>query len=104
MGIAATDNNLGVVGVAPDAEIYTIKVLGDRGWFVYASGLVDTAYRCQEAGANIVSMSLGGFSPSFSEWLAFDDLFNDGVLVIAAAGNDGSRRWSFPASYDGVIS
>jgi len=34
--IAAADNGKGVVGVAPDAEIYTVKVFGDNGQFVYS--------------------------------------------------------------------
>jgi len=102
--IAAAENDLGVVGVAPDAELYTIKVFGDSGQFVYSSGLVDASYQCQAAGANIVSMSLGGPLPSFAEFGAYEDLFDQGVLVIAAAGNNGSRRKSFPASYNGVMS
>jgi len=35
---------------------------------------------------------------------AFDDLYNQGILFVAAAGNDGTTDYSYPASYDAVIS
>jgi serine protease len=83
--IAAARNNGGVVGVAPDAEIYTVRAFGDRGGWIYASGLLDAVYQCQAAGAKIVSMSLGGVGYSDSENLAYRMLFEEGVLLIAAA-------------------
>jgi hypothetical protein len=106
--IAAARNNGGVVGVAPDAEIFTVRVFGDRGGWIYASGLLDAVYQCQAAGAKIVSMSMGGPGYSDSENLAYRKLFEEGVLLIAAAGNFGDTTYGtelmYPASYDGVIS
>lgn len=95
---------MGVIGVAPNAEVYTIKVFGDNGRFVYASGLVDAANKCKDAGANIVSMSLGGGLWNPFEFRAYERLFEEGVLTIAAAGNAGTGGFSYPASYEGVIS
>jgi serine protease len=54
--ITASDNGLGLVGVAPKAMIHTVKVFDEFG-FVFASSLVDAAYRCRDAGADIISMS-----------------------------------------------
>ena len=101
--IAAADNGLGVLGVAPDAELFIVKVFGDDGSFVYSSGLVDAANRCRDAGATIISMSLGGPLPNPFEFFGFSQLFNDGILSVAAAGNDGSTQLSYPAGYDGVL-
>ena len=102
--IAAADNDFGVVGVAPDAEIYTVRVFGDNGAFTYSSGLMDAALKCEAAGAKIISMSLGGPIPNLAEFLAFRDLYNRGILTVAAAGNSGNFLFSFPASYSGVMS
>jgi hypothetical protein len=106
--IAAARNNGGVIGVAPDAEIYMVRVFADNGGWIYASGLLDAVYQCQAAGAKIVSMSLGGPWRSDVENLAYRKLFEEGMLLIAAAGNLGETAYGtefmYPASYDGVIS
>jgi len=53
--IAAQNNNLGIVGVAPDTKIHMVKVLGD---YVLASSLVASFYNCRDAGAQIISSKL----------------------------------------------
>jgi serine protease len=103
--IAAAHNNLGVVGVTPGAaSLYIVKVFGDTCSWSYSSTLVDAANRCDAAGANIISMSLGGGRSSRTELNAFNNLYNKGVLSVAAAGNAGNTSYSYPASYDSVIS
>lgn len=104
--IAAMNNALGVVGVTPGTvQIYIVRVFGDSGTWAYSSTLVDAAYRCRDAGANIISMSLGGSTSNNTEKNAFATLYTtNGILSIAAAGNDGTNRNSFPASYDSVVS
>ena len=44
--IAAVDNDIGVVGVAPDAEIFTVKFFSDDNGFSFVSALVDAAFKC----------------------------------------------------------
>jgi serine protease len=56
------------------------------------------------AGAKVISMSLGGAGSSAVEQQAFDNAYEAGLLSIAAAGNDGNSGFSYPASYDSVIS
>lgn len=105
--IAALSNGVGVVGVVPGDEIklHIVKVFGDSGTWAYSSTLVAALDKCiEEGGANIVSMSLGGSFKSRTEQRAFSDAFNNGVLSVAAAGNDGNTRKSYPASYDAVMS
>eukprot|EP00543_Licmophora_paradoxa_P005426 CAMPEP_0202456616 /NCGR_PEP_ID=MMETSP1360-20130828/13828_1 /ASSEMBLY_ACC=CAM_ASM_000848 /TAXON_ID=515479 /ORGANISM="Licmophora paradoxa, Strain CCMP2313" /LENGTH=566 /DNA_ID=CAMNT_0049076473 /DNA_START=170 /DNA_END=1870 /DNA_ORIENTATION=- len=102
--IAAADNDFGVVGVAPEAEIFTIKVFGDNGGFAYSSGILAAAKECGDNGADIISMSLGGPLPNPFELLGFRTLLRNDVITVAAAGNFGNGLWSFPASYPGVIS
>ncbi len=104
--IAAMNNALGVLGVTPGTvQLYIVRVFGDSGAWAYSSTLVDAAYRCRDAGANIISMSLGGSTSSNTEKNAFASLYNSyNILSIAAAGNDGNNRNSYPASYDSVVS
>jgi len=103
--IAAQNNGLGVVGVTPGTvDLYIVKFFADDGYATYASNLVDALSRCQAAGANVVSMSLGGARPNTKERTAFNNAYTAGVLSIAAAGNEGTSALSYPASYDSVMS
>jgi len=103
--IAAAANNQGVVGVSPGkVNIFMVKVFGDAGNWVYSSTLLNAAQQAKEGGADIISMSLGGGAPSSSEESGLNQLYAQNVLLIAAAGNDGSTAYSYPASYDSVIS
>ena len=109
--IAASDNGLGIVGIAPDAKIHVVKVFDSSGAFVYASALVDAAYRCRDAGAQIISMSLGGPDYSTAEAIVLSKLYTKyGILSVASAGNDGNGcnggniAYTYPASYENVLS
>lgn len=103
--IAAENNEVGVVGVTPGTvNLYIVKFFADDGNATYASSLVDALNRCQAAGANVVSMSLGGSRSVRKEITAFNSAYSAGVLSIAAAGNEGTSALSYPASYDSVMS
>jgi subtilisin family serine protease len=56
------------------------------------------------AGANVISMSLGGGRKNKTEENAFKNAWNAGVLSVAAAGNGGNSTLSYPASYPVVMS
>ena len=106
--IAATGSNgLGVVGVNPDTDLnlHIVKVFGnDCGW-AYSSSLIRAVEQCESVGGRVVvNMSLGGSTKSRSEDRAMRDASARGTLLIAAAGNDGTTRNSYPASYGSVIS
>ncbi|KTF16272.1 S8 family serine peptidase [Pseudoalteromonas sp. H105] len=100
--IGAADNNLGVVGMAPGVAMHIIKVFNAEGWG-YSSDLAQAANLCSQAGANIISMSLGGGGSNSTESNAFDAFTNAGGLVVAAAGNDGNNVRSYPAGYPSVM-
>ena len=60
---------------------------------------------CVNAEANIVNMSLGGGGSSEIGRMAYKRMYEeDNVLLIAAAGNDGNAEYSYPASYETVLS
>jgi subtilisin family serine protease len=74
--IAAINNSgTGVVGVNPNKQLklHIVKVFGAAGW-AYSSTLASAANKCGAAGANVISMSLGGGAKSITEQRAFDSL------------------------------
>lgn len=103
--IAALNNGTGVVGVNPNGNLnlHIIKVFNADGWG-YSSSLVAALDKCEAAGAKVINMSLGGALKSRTEDSAFAAAEGRGVLSIAAAGNDGNTRHSYPASYNSVVS
>ena len=109
--IAALGNDIGVVGANPGVALHIVKVFGNNalvesgscGW-TYSSTLVSALNSCRDAGANVVSMSLGGGLKSRTEETAFNNANNAGILSIAAAGNAGNNTTSYPAGYASVMS
>ncbi|WP_394129455.1 S8 family serine peptidase [Shewanella maritima] len=100
--IGAADNGYGVIGMAPGVDMHIIKVFNAEGWG-YSSDLAHAANLCSQAGADIISMSLGGGGANSTESNAFENFANDGGLVVAAAGNDGNNVRSYPAGYSSVM-
>lgn len=103
--IAAIANNEGIRGVMPNQNVnlHIVKVFNESGWG-YSSSLVKAIQTCADNGANVVNMSLGGSQSSVTEQNALQRIYDQGVLLIAAAGNDGNTAHSYPASYDSVMS
>ncbi|NVJ51728.1 MAG: S8 family serine peptidase [Gammaproteobacteria bacterium] len=102
--IAAINNGEGVEGVLPNqnVNIHVVKVFNESGWG-YSSDLASAINTCANNGAKVVNMSLGGAGSSTTERNALQSVYNSGVLLIAASGNDGNTTMSYPASYDSVI-
>jgi len=96
---------VGVVGVAPNMtlNLHIVKVFDAEGW-AYSSTLSNAAMKCRKAGANVISMSLGGSRAGRVEEKVFNFLTKRGILSVAAAGNDGNTAFSYPASYPTVMS
>lgn len=99
-----TSNSGSKIGVAPNVDLYIGRVLGDDG-SGSTSGILNGVNWCVgTVHANIISMSLGGSMKSNTENTAYNNAYNAGTLVIAAAGNDGNNRLSYPAGYTNVVS
>ncbi len=99
-------NGQGVIGVNSSGQLglHIVKVFNDQGRWAYGSDLVAAIGQCQSAGASVTSMSLGGPQSSHAERQAFANSYAQGMLHIAAAGNDANSALSYPASYDEVVS
>lgn len=97
-----TNNGYGVAGVAPRARIMPIRVLDASGRGNTAD-IAESIRWAADNGADVINMSLGGPMPSRIMLDAVRYAHRKGVTVVAAAGNSGWSRPSFPAAYDNVI-
>ncbi|WP_305044108.1 S8 family peptidase [Geoalkalibacter sp.] len=100
--IAAELNGQGVVGVAPRARIYGVKVLDGAGFGSLAWLLqgIDWAIANQ---MHIINLSLAFDLDSPAIRDACDRAYAAGILLVAAAGNTGGGTVQFPAAYESVI-
>lgn len=105
--VAAVDNDLGVIGVAYHADLYAVKVLNNSGSGSY-EGIAKGIEWSIQNGMDIINMSLGGSSSSSILEQFCDLAYSEGVLLVAAAGNSGTRAGrgdnvGYPAKYASVI-
>ncbi|WP_290900135.1 S8 family peptidase [Ferroglobus sp.] len=120
--VAAINNEIGVVGVAPAVEIYAIKALGNdgSGWvsdiilgieqaLLGPDGVLDKdgdgviAGDPEDDAAEVISMSFGSSSDVTSLHEAIIEAYSYGVVLVAASGNEGASTPSYPAAYEEVI-
>lgn len=90
-------DGFGIYGVAPEASLMAVKVCDRRGW-CYGDDIAAGIYYAVDKGANIISMSIGGDSPDSQILEAIDYAVDEGVLPVAAAGNDGPANGSIDYS------
>ena len=113
----------GVIGIAPEARILSVRVIPDRAdphydkyerepETVIQQSLADGIAYAVTHGAQVISMSIGYSAPSGTVRAELQKAYDHGVVVIASAGNSGGPAdsasveapESFPANYPGVIS
>lgn len=101
---ANTGNGIGVAGTAPDAQLAICKALnaGGVGFVADIAACIDWSWK--QAGAKIISMSLGSEEGTGTEERAVRNAAAAGVLVIAAAGNGYDAKPNYPAAYSEVMS
>lgn len=107
--VGATDNGIGVVGVAPECTLVSVQVMSPDG----VGSFEDIEHGILKAislGADVVSMSLGCSQtpPNEDRLKSVIAKANDaGVILVAAAGNEYDKNnpdsIDYPARYDGVI-
>jgi subtilisin len=114
--IAAADNTIGVVGVAPKAKLFPVKVLNKSGsgtWSSVICGIDWVTANAAKYGIKVANMSLGGAGTSDNNCgLTNNDPLHQaicrstaaGVTYVVAAGNDGANATnSTPASYNDTV-
>lgn len=104
---AVGGNGMGVTGVAPGTSIMPVKVLNDRGYGSnqrIAMGInYVTLMKTRGVDVRVINMSLGGPNASEAMLRAIEAAREAGIIIVAAAGNDGENLDAtpqYPASYD----
>ena len=108
--VAAIDNQIGTIGVAPKATLYCVKVLDASGSGSDSDVIAGLDWVFQHAAIRVVNMSLGRpVSPNPADdapmHTAVKKLYDAGITVVVAAGNDSSKQVSdmVPASFSEVL-
>lgn len=106
--VAALDNDIGVIGVAPEASLYAVKVLNQNGSGVMSVILSGIEWAVDN-NMQVINMSFGGAMGMPSTVIeALDTAYNAGIVIVAGAGNggnasgEGENMWA-PARYKPVI-
>ncbi|ELY54740.1 S8 family peptidase, partial [Natronolimnohabitans innermongolicus] len=101
--VAALDNGRGVVGAAPAVGLCALKVLAGDG-SGYDSDIAAAIEWCADNEIDVINLSLGGSDEAQVLEDALRYAYDNGVLIVAAAGNDGSVGGiDYPAGYDECI-
>ena len=102
--IAAENNGLGMVGVAPKTKIMPVKALNDKG-SGSLSNIIDAIIWSANQRVDFITMSLGSHSDSPQLYNAIKYATSKGCVIFCAAGNDGpSKDICYPAKYSETIS
>src|SRR5438874_3457700 len=111
---AALDNGIGVVGVAPGARLWAVKVLDSTGSGTMSMIIQGVDYVTAHASEiEVANMSLGGYGIADSLRIAIQNSVAKGVVYVVAAGNERSELFGedyvlggydcFPAAYPEVM-
>ena len=99
---AKANNGIGIAGVCPGCSLLAIKVVtadgaGANSWI--ANGISNAV----SLGARVINLSLGGLEASQTILLAVQQAYQQGAIIVAASGNDGSSLTMYPAGFSEVI-
>jgi subtilisin len=103
--VGALDNGIGVVGIAPGARLWAVKVLNSSGSAYTSNVVAGIDWVAANAGQiEVANMSLGGSGFSQAEYDAIQGAVNAGVAFAVAAGNsDADANGYSPAAFDNVL-
>lgn len=101
---AGANNGMGIAGVAPGCRVMPIRVLGVEGGST--ANLINGINWAVSKGAKVINLSLGSNQYSRAEEDAIKRAISQGVVVVAAAGNEalGGNPLSYPGALEGVVS
>jgi thermitase len=99
---AIANNGKGIAGVCPGCSLLAVKVVtaggaGANSWI--ANGIANAV----NLGARVINLSLGGLDSSNTIKLAVEQAYQNGVVIVAASGNDGNSIPMYPAAFPEVI-
>jgi len=104
---AVTNNSIGIAGVCWNCRIMPLRAgykgIDGGGW-LEESHCAEAIHYAADNGARVISMSWGSYQPSNLIKEAIDYAYQNGLVLVAAAGNDDGAWKPYPAGFDNVIS
>lgn len=102
--IGAKDNNIGIVGIAPECSLYSLPVLDDTGSGSYTN-IIKALDWCIANKIDVINMSLGGGSDTPEFYQAIRRVYDANIPMICAGGNGDwdTGYLDFPGTYDETI-
>ncbi len=98
--IAAVDNELGVVGVAPDVDLYIVNAYSSSDGGLPESAILEGIEWCIEQGVDVINMSFGSQETTEAKNIGYQAAYDAGIILVAASGNSGaSKTIKYPARY-----
>jgi len=101
--IAAQDNDYGIVGIAPNVDLYSVKILDDKG-----AGSIEALNRgiqwCIDNKVQIINLSFGTSEDNTQLQNSIKKAIHANILVVAASGNKFGLEPDYPAKYEDVFS
>jgi serine protease len=97
---ARTDNGIDIASIGDNASLMLVKCSADGNFLSYAYQGVAWA---TTYGANVINMSWKFTGPTTTQQNIMTNAYNNGVVLVAAAGNSGTEVMNYPASYAEVI-
>ncbi len=104
IAVAVPGNSTGVIGLAPDARVMSLRVLNASGSGL-TSHVAAAVVKAVDDGADVINLSLGGPGNSAAVALAVEYAVDSGVPVVASMGNERTAGDPilYPAALPGVI-
>ena len=99
---ANSDNGIGIVGMAPESQLINVKIADDKGR-CQASAVAKGIIWAVNNGANVINISVELEKPSLELESAVNYAWSQGVVIVTAAGNEGSQSPVYPACYENCI-
>ncbi|MCS7039623.1 MAG: S8 family serine peptidase, partial [Anaerolineae bacterium] len=99
---ARMNNGLGIAGVAPKTQVMAVGVFAPPGYGTFADEIRAILYATDQ-GADVINLSLGSTAYSRGEEMAVNYAVRRGVVVVAAAGNNGRTVFHWPAAHPAAI-
>lgn len=103
LATASTNNGVGIASLGADAQLIAVKCTRNSSSAGYVEYSYDGVSWAINNGADVISMSFGGTSSSTTFQNLMTNAYNNGIVCIAAAGNDGVTTENYPGAYTHVI-
>lgn len=101
--IAADHDNIGVSGTTPDATVMVLKTFSSAN--ADTDDIVEAIGYAVKQGVDVINLSLGGTTTNFKNAIesTLKTAYEQGILIVASAGNDGDADYYYPAAFDFVM-